>query len=285
MAGETLKKVKAVILDLKSSWYFRIWSLLWLVCAIVAFVGFVILTHRSVENQKNEELKMWIKNESEIYFPDFIFRVGFDNNNEEITGMICSHLGTPLVYGTCNTLPPYNNPERCRLFFGSRIVVHNNKSSSSPFIHGGRIGCQINTTLNATNANSMIAWDLATGESLGTSTQWIAPNNFAMLSLEKIMFYKDHKSVETWRRTLQYHSTQVVPGSYFISIVIDSFGVFNVAPIDAYNGWMSTGDVGGFVYFLLILHTMVMLIVGLFLSNDSSYLRKNEDEQQSLLNK
>jgi len=42
--------------------------------------------------------------------------------------------------------------------------------------------------------------------------------------------------------------------------------------MDIYNGWMTVGDIGGIAFFGVILHTIVMIIVGLFLANSSTFL-------------
>jgi hypothetical protein len=66
-----------------------------------------------------------------------------------------------------------------------------------------------------------------------------------------------------------------------VSVIIESFGVEHYEQRSVYNGWMAMGDVGGFAFFLLILHTIVMLGVGVFLANDSRFLHSSGQEMGS----
>jgi hypothetical protein len=77
---------------------------------------------------------------------------------------------------------------------------------------------------------------------------------------------------------VHYQSTVSFPGYYVVSTIIESFGVEHLEQRSLYNGWMAMGDVGGFAFFLLILHTIVMLGVGVFLANDSKFLHSDGHE-------
>lgn len=46
----------------------------------------------------------------------------------------------------------------------------------------------------------------------------------------------------------------------------------HIVEYDSYNGWMALGDIGGFAFFMMILHTMVMMCIGVCFNNDSQFL-------------
>jgi len=69
-----------------------------------------------------------------------------------------------------------------------------------------------------------------------------------------------------------YQSSMSQKNYYMVSIILNGFVVSNFAEVNRYNGWKSIGDVGGFIFFLVILHTMAMIVAGLFLDNKSYFL-------------
>jgi len=123
------------------------------------------------------------------------------------------------------------------------------------------------------------------------SSIWIAPNNHTWVLLDKgYVTYAGQDPKEEWERELVYHSTASIIGVYRISVILNRFFITHADQGDSYDGWMAMGDIGGFGYFLLIIHTIVMMTAGICLNNNSRFLigdaaqaGSNPEERQTIL--
>jgi len=91
--------------------------------------------------------------------------------------------------------------------------------------------------------------------------------------LEKSIWNSASQNITDWDRSLLYHSTVSVPGQYYIEVIIGSYNVWHIDQTDVYNGVMAMGDIGGFAFFLLVIHSIIMLFVGLCFLNNSTFLK------------
>jgi len=265
--------------DLKTSWYFRLWAVLWGICLVVGFVGLIIFSARSSKNAKHEDLSLWNENVSTLYFPRFHFRTGW-NENEKILSITCTHNGNILETGICALGYPQDMVS-CTAVFADRVFATNNVNVPD---QDSRVYCQLTTTLNATG-NVLLAWEVE-GENVvnfggtsGYASIWMAPRNNIWVLLEKIILTSGKSKLDAWHRDLLYHSTVARAGFFNVSTVLDTFRVTHQQSVDEYNGWMSTGNIGGFAFFLLILHGLIVLVSGVFLTNTSTFLKPNQNEQ------
>ena len=139
-----------------------------------------------------------------------------------------------------------------------RSVAASNFQVDSSNAKDDFIGCVI-VTKNATslgNTNQMIKFELE-GFRWNPSV-WIAPNNKGVIELSPIAFGPDDDPYYDWRLHLEYHDTTSVPYNYGILIHIDSLITPHYEMTDTYDGWKSTGDIGGFVFLMVIMHIVVM---------------------------
>jgi len=286
MAGRTLEQVKTVIDDLKVSWYFRIWAALWVVCAVMVFVSLVILGARSHQAEKQQALRIWKETPRYINFPKFHFRVSNLPGNQNVfspSQCSCSFNFQPVPSQSCTMNNGSNLPQTtCLAFDATKLQVSTNWNDDN-FNNLG-----INCVLYAANTgdqNLMVGFNVegdhvqATGGNSFASV-WFIPNNQTWILLEKSITESDDEGDTIgWNRDLVYHSsiwTSFDNGtsSYNVTVFIGSFTVTHLTAADAYDGWMSTGTIGGFAFFVLILHTIMMLIVGVFFdSHDVKFLR------------
>jgi len=82
-----------------------------------------------------------------------------------------------------------------------------------------------------------------------------------------------------WEQRLEYQSTvQVQTARYSINVALENFFVHHYDQLNAYPGWRATANIGGFGYFMVFIHTVAMILVGLVLTNDSKFLRPAETE-------
>jgi len=269
---QTVQSVGKIVHDVTHSWYFRIWGSLWVVCAIVVFAALIVLANQSNTAANEEDLRFWIESATQISYPNFHFRA---NGNETFVNINCYMMNGPSIQiGACESWrnAPLN---KCFSINGETIAasydpnVHNNQIDTQ------RIYCNMNTTGNS-SGNTLIAWEIEGNETqIGPNSYasiWIAPNNMAWVMIEKSVIGTSTGNEIAWRRTLLYHSTVSVPGVYNTATIIGSFLVSHYVPNDSYNGWMSIGQIGGFAFFLVILHSIVMILMGIFMTNDSKLL-------------
>jgi len=278
MVGQTVEKLRQIGSDLASSWYFRVWGLLWLLFALVVFSGLIILSQSSNQAQHEMDIQLWVQNVSSIQFPRFHFRL--DHRGNEIfntSGITCYFGTTQLQILECQSwrgMQPAQN--QCIAFNSDSYSALNDWNFGD-----SRIQCSLSTTGEGYQGNSMIAYELegqnvyGLGAMAFASTE-IAPTANAWVILEKNLLTQNGNTVELWGRDLLYHSNAPVTNLYNVTSIMGSFLVRNFQPRDTYNGWMTVGDIGGVAFFCVILHTIVMAIIGLFMKNSSTFLAESE---------
>jgi len=281
MAGNTLHQIGHIIHDIKESWYFRIWGILWLACAIIVASILITLGQSSSQALTEKDVMVWVENApcTVIQFPRFHFHTGWDSTMQ-ITNLTCFHNTAPVTVGPCPT--QYSNgPNTCFTVYADSFST---SALTSTVIWGDeRILCNMTTTGNSTMLGSLVAFEIegTDEESVGSNSYasiWIAPNNMAWVMLEKSIFtYANGGNITDWDRYLLYHSTQFTQNNYGIEVIIGNFEVWHIDQTDIYNGMMAMGDVGGFAYFMLIIHSILMIFIGLCFLNTSSFLQPQDE--------
>jgi len=281
MVGVTIEKVKQIAHDIVHSWYFRFWAFSWLVFSLVVFSALIILSKSAEQAEQQKDVVIWVENVTSIQFPKFHFR--FDHHgNETFASFVCNAPnGVPLTPGPCTFWKGFQPPMNSCLSFNSDSVTAFNDWT----LGDQRITCEIYSQGMGTDGNMMMAFELegdnvfAAGGNQYASI-WMAPNDMEWVLLEKSLLQagKTSNQIELWERTLLYHSTIHETNFYNISVIMGSFYVTHFDPKDVYNGWMTIGDIGGVGFFMVILHTIFMIIIGLFFSNNSTFLNGSESK-------
>jgi len=281
--GALIENAKLIIDDLKSSWYFRLWSFFWVVCAVTVFASLIILGKRTTIDTEHKEAHVWFENATSITFPRFHIRV-HDYWNQQTDGQImagktCYHNSAIVPYKPCpavgnNPVPPSN---KCFSIWADTLDPATN-TGGSYFNQDTIFECNITTTGSEFDTNSMLVWET---EGVGISSYggathsvYIGANSDAWVLLDKEIAYIHGQGDTTfWNKNLVYRSSNSTAGLYIIKILIGTFEVPHFFIQDAYNPWMGVGDVGGFAFFTLILHTIVMMLLGICMENDSRFLK------------
>jgi hypothetical protein len=250
------------------------------VCAVFVFVTVILLGARSTESGREEDWQFWFENATQVQFPGFHLRL--NNADQYLSTYQCTYLGQPLNINDCS----YGGDRtKCIAVDTKNVVVKNQYHEPDT---NRQITCQVYTAgVNTTVDNLMMSWELdPAGHEFvanGFYSTMIAPNNNAWVNLEKWAFspYSGNslgkgETFHIWRRRVSYHSTISNNTYYSVTSGIEHFAVQHFTQTVTYDGWMSMGDVGGFAFFLLILHSIVMLCVGIFLANDSKFLGASE---------
>jgi len=276
--GSTITEFKQIFSDLKNSWYFRVWVFFWLFFVIMSFVALVKLGHHSERSMKHPDGKIWYENATSMRFPRFHFRSG--GEQDVILSVTChTPNGTAFVpTGACESF--HGNPpslSQCVSVMAHQIEVLNQRSNWFELA----ISCNITTNADRnTSHGSMIGFNVEghdifeVGEASFTDN-WIAPNNLTQLILQKERITVDKHEKNFWNRQVVYHTTAWVPGFYHVRVMIGGFGVFNFSTAVLYNGWQALGDIGGFAFLLACFHTLVMIIVGFCMVNNSEFILKS----------
>jgi len=279
--GALIENAKLIIDDLKSSWYFRLWCFFWLVCTITVFSSLIILGKRTTKDTEHPELHMWLENATSITFPRYHIRIHSldDSTGQVIQSKACYHNKQMIQTSTCppfrGVTPPPSN--KCFSVMGDSVTANN---VWGDFYTGDTIiECNLTTTGEEPDGNNMVVWaeedpNSANFGGVNSRTAFIGPDSDSWVVIEKeVLDTHEHGEVTVWHKELVYHSTNFTRGTYRIATVLGSFRVPHFFLQNAYNGWMGLADVGGFAFFSIILHTIVMMFVGICMDNDSRFLK------------
>jgi len=281
--GQLFENLRHILDDFKTSWYFRIWAALWFVCALVAFIGMIELSVRSNEAGKEKDWNYWVENATSLEFPNF--RFFFNHRGESTESFVgkasCHHLGVPLVTGNCKGEV---DTTKCFTVASSGITVQNHIDSHEA---DETIYCSFNSTGFNDTINQLVGWELDfTHPNLGSryhNILWLAPRNppGVWVLLRKAFIQPEGSmsselagpsGIPIWEKSQVYHSTVSTPGHYVVRTTISSFRVNHYEQTNSYNGWMAVGGIGGFAFWMVILHTIVIAVVGFVFSNESRFL-------------
>jgi len=279
--AKTIDNIRFIIYDLKYSWYFRIWAVVWFICLVMTFTTLIILSNRATMERTEKDNRLRVRSVPILYFPRFHIRVASHASlGVTITGKYCVHGNAHVFTADCQPLVeggPAPLKSVCFAVNSDTIFATNAPHN----FQDRRIDCFVNTTLDDTGNSGLLAWGL---EKAGNtyvenhhlySDEYVAPNNNSDIYVTNYMFRTSGPTPEVrshWRSYLVYQSSVAVQGSYKINTILDSFVVRDVAQVNTYSGYRAIGDMGGFAFFMIILHTVLMILAGLFLSNNSKFL-------------
>jgi len=277
--GAFIQNAKLIIDDFKSSWYFRIWSFFWLFCAVTVFACLIILGKRTTEDS-HRDLNIYIDNATSLTFPRFAIRMieWKTDTGQTIVSKACTHNGVPLHTQQCVFGEQTISMDKCFVVPGDTITINN--VWGDLFSPDSHIRCSVNTTGVDPTGNTFIVWSAEAPSFFGdveSHDLYVAPTAHALIVLDsEVVDTHEHGEFTMWNKRLEYTTTVSNPGQYNITTVIGSFGVPHFYEQNPYTGWMGVADVGGFAFFTIILHTIMMMAVGLCLDNNSRFL-KGED--------
>eukprot|EP01120_Amphizonella_sp_Union-15-10_P006409 TRINITY_DN2044_c0_g1_i2.p1 TRINITY_DN2044_c0_g1~~TRINITY_DN2044_c0_g1_i2.p1 ORF type:complete len:174 (-),score=17.33 TRINITY_DN2044_c0_g1_i2:1-522(-) len=141
-----------------------------------------------------------------------------------------------------------------------------------------KIKCTVSVTQPNAVDDIMITWEIAgqSDQSIDPSATWIASNNDAWVLLTKSVYWNTKgKSKDLYDQRLVYHSSESEFLLFNVTVVYNSFEVWNYEE-ESYTGWSSIGQIGGFWFYLVVMHTLAMVAVGVVLPNKSVFLRGEE---------
>jgi len=269
--GQFAENLRAIQDDFKTSWYFRLWGGLWTICAIMAFVALIVLAAKANDARMHKDFNFFISQQSSIDFPAIRLRLSRRSEaNETFTGVPrCVHAGA-FVQGT-QTCTGDHAPNTCYVLATDGFSAVYSQDPDQTF-QQSNIVCNFSTT-STTGQNTMVAFEIEDNDPLGRGSLHIPPGFNIWVNIRQVNYIVNGVYSTTFRRELQNHGAVPLPNSMFaVTFHIKDFFVDTYEQKDNYNGWQAVGSIGGFAFFLVLLHTVVMMIVGIFLDNNSSFL-------------
>jgi len=270
--GQISTKFHLAVDDLKTSWYFKIYVVTWLLFAITTLSSLIILGQRATAGQAQPTWSLWIENGGNgLLFPPFSVRIADDENANIIDSVICK--GAP---GYLNLVPTMPCPDGSEYPSKCVYVQADHANPATQRLNG--FDCYFNITApNNPNADQVLLVQINETTSYGSSTTYIRPNANAWILLSKTGINDGTQPSEqfVWHTNLVYRTT-VSPGDFFnVHFAYDTLSVFHWYKSIGFDTWLSVGGIGGFAFFMVILHTIVMWLIGLCLPNDSKFLHQS----------
>jgi len=266
--ARTVDQVRYILYDLKYSGYFRAWAIIWFVCFVFSFSVLIMLSQRADEAGNERDIHLQVSQYTQMTFPRFHFRI----SNMAIKGAAfyrksCTHNGAMVLTAPCQDIQGVTpSVDVCFAVTSDQIVVTPSQTDHKT------ITCVME--VNGYN-DTMIAWGLEGAQAVGSNSYadiYVASNNDAYVMVSQVNLLVNGQTIANWDRSLVYHSSVAIPGHFVVKTKISSFFVSSLSRKDSYDGYRAMGDIGGFFYFMVIIHTFLMIIIGAFLSNTSKFL-------------
>jgi len=260
--GNLSTKIHEFREDFGNSWWFRFWVVAWVISFIFAFTALILFGARSSEDQSEKGWRMWISEHDSIAFPSFQFRTDLDELTSTIASAQCLWKDGELAKQIkCTTDDPNTSVE----FFPEGFAGSKTWNS---------LRCYVNVSAPA-NADSYLAFGVTAGRTLDRTDafHYILPTRGAFVSLRLSRAKAHDKTVDFWGVQLSYrNSIKPTTFTYDVILQIDSFHVFNYEETTWYTGWMSAADIGGFAFFMYIIHWIFTTFLGIFMERHSKFL-------------
>jgi len=267
MAGATIVKFQQAIHDLKESWYFRFWAVIWLVGVIVTFASFVVLVA-----QDRQVAETWYEFSPTMNFPNFHFRVD-RASARTFYSMSCTQPdGSAVQFVPCADPTMDGDTTRCRAIqptVPATAMRHDRLMRS--------LNCQFITNGTGPEGDIMAfevegQYTFAETDGAGDTATWFGPNNNTWLDMKKKVVQLKGFNLEVWDVVPIYHSTYWTQQAYNVTIMIGEFVTLHIQPKELYSGWLVYGAIGGTGFFMVIIQTILMALLGICLSNNSVFL-------------
>jgi len=207
--GALVENAKLIIDDLKSSWYFRLWCVFWVVCTLTVFSSLIILGKRTTKDTEHHELHMWLENASSITFPRFHIRIHSldDSQGQVFTSKTCQHNKNLIQTQACppfrGTTPPATN--KCFSVLADGVTA---KNVWGDFYTGDTfIECDITTSGEEPDGNNFLVWaeedpNAFNFGGVNSGTAFVGPDADAWVVIEKeVLDTHEHGEVTIWHKS------------------------------------------------------------------------------------
>jgi hypothetical protein len=247
----------------------------------MSFAAFIILASTSVEAKKTMTWQTTVTKENTIYYPAISFRLPPPDQNAayKILNATC-HVNTTKEIINYIQCPEYSK-EFCVLFESNKTAASSdNLPSDSDQINKDHLVCiiEVEDSQSPPNLGPVLSLQLN-----HQPVRLIDPRE-PLIHLRKSTISSRFINGDYWYSDVSYfqpiQSTPLHGNIWSFKIIFNivTFDVFHYEEMEytdevgSFNGWMAAGAIGGFAYFMYILHTIVMFLLGFFLTNNSKFL-------------
>jgi len=266
-------KIKQIAHDLRhGGWYFRIWLAVWIVGFIMTFTAAIIFIGKRSESGAEKDWVLWVQNTSSFQFPEFWIKTLLPG--ETLLTVQCVYQGQEVPSGVCHEYDALH----CKNILGNRITAERQGRNFNPGSLPA-IRCEVTTSVFG-NATADSALDISIARSWGGDTIWVTPNENAWVDLGIIVMKplggRNTDGFTTYSKRLAYHGQVAVNGHYIVHFLAADFFALHYDQTDSYDGWMTTADIGGFAFFMVVIHAVVLFAASVFLDDHSTFLKPTE---------
>lgn len=278
--GSFFSFLRDVIADVKTSWRFRVATVLWIPLIVTAGVMVVRFGIRHTLSEKYREFKTTFIPETSVNYPDV--QMFFSNQN--YASGSCSQWGqnAQIMLQPCQNLPP-RTQHRC-IFLQLSLKTSNQNGNN---IFGQPIHCNFTFNQNAVNQVDDEIFVLLPG-GWDTNSKWnfdnplfLRPNPRIGVQLFHEVFYSRQGKIDNWFSQHTYETSIFPSGSSAYNVSIRFSIPFNALEVnweeDGFDSWFLLATWGGGFFFFYCLFLLAFNIAKFFLPDDSRLLRSGGD--------
>jgi hypothetical protein len=263
--GGLQTKLSAFVEDLKHSWYFRVWAFLWLFFAIITFSSLIILGQRATASQMHPYWSTYIQVPDTLNFPAISVKTDADEPTNQIVTVSC-FAGTPesaQLFVNVDLCPGGIAPSTCRLIAAEQVAASKTQNA---------VDCTVNITAPP-GADTVLAFEFQEETDFGRPIIWIQPTDEVYVYISKtVVEPKGSGPITIWQHHLAYKNDIPVNNFFSVKFVFDNFAVFHFVEDKGFDSWLSVGGIGGFAYFMVLIHTAFMTLISICLTPESKFL-------------
>lgn len=131
--------------------------------------------------------------------------------------------------------------------------------------NNNNLNCIISGASN--DSTFMVRVSLPSNPNTQLFSTYIKSTNGAYVWLSQTQFTSSASSYNSYTITSEYYTAGAVNGVASMSIVFPSFSISNWVEWKPFSGWTAFGTVGGVIFFVWLIHAIVMHMVGCFFQN------------------
>eukprot|EP01117_Protostelium_nocturnum_P005525 TRINITY_DN1995_c0_g1_i1.p1 TRINITY_DN1995_c0_g1~~TRINITY_DN1995_c0_g1_i1.p1 ORF type:complete len:295 (+),score=84.37 TRINITY_DN1995_c0_g1_i1:220-1104(+) len=287
------RNLAALIEDLKNSWYFRIWFLLWIGAVIAGFGAMIFYGDYATKIGNEKTIRDYTYDRSQQNLPDIEFRLHWNHTETyTIENVQCypASWGYQFFYPMKLQVPVTECdksqnfvPGACRLVKASGLTVYN----TSMGIFCSLVAQEKPGTPSLNDTTRVVGLSIPAERWHRNYVTW-AIGGHELVAVRLRTHLWDTKGGITYDKT-----DSVIPPTYdpVNAPALNEFQWFvhfedlnelhTVTDQDEYPRMLSAADIGGFAFLLYILHTIVMFFVGFVLVNNSTFLNGETNSNRS----
>jgi len=276
--------IALIIDDLKHSWYFRIWFLLWIGAAIAGFGALIFFGNYATNMNHEQTIRDYTIEKHSQTFPDFEFRLHWNQvSNYTISeakckaGILSNSFSFNNFKVTLKTEPCAADqkfgPGECWLIRAGSVTVTNTTQG---------IYCAV--FLQAKPGTPALTDE---SRQLGLSfpgerwhegyVSWATGGHELVVSHLKKHVFNTNGGRVIYDKTLSVYPSREVPPPtqdefFWFLRFSDLNDLHTIADEDTYPRMFSAADIGGFGFLVYCLHAIIMFFVGLVFANNSAFL-------------